>query len=64
MALELEDRRKWRFEHTSNDAWRWVFADDGIETVSARSFSTLKECIEDAKVHGYLPHVPERRSSS
>ena len=33
--------------------------DEGSELLSASPFSTLKECIEDAKTHGYVVPAPE-----
>ena len=59
--MELQDRRKWRFMPTADDRWHWVSVDDGREVLSSEAFATLKECVEDAKSHGYVVVVPERR---
>lgn len=59
--MTLEDRRKWRFITTGDDLWRWIVTDTHAESASELAFRTLKECIDDAKLHGYVPASPERR---
>ena len=53
--------RKWRF--MSDEDGKFVAlamtVDEGSELLSASPFSTLKECIEDAKTHGYVVPAPE-----
>ena len=37
-------------------AWEWAWrctAEDGCRTASARTFSSFRECIADARVHGF-----------
>ena len=43
--------------HTANSvSWEWEWrctADDGSETASPRTFSSFRECIADARIHGF-----------
>ena len=39
-------------------SWRWrAVAPDGLETTSADAFGTLRACVEDARLHGFLGEV-------
>jgi hypothetical protein len=55
-----EKRSEWRFGTAEKNLWRWhVTHPDGTEVSSHRGFPTLKECIADATVHGYVVWIPE-----
>lgn len=54
-----DKRTQWNFEVDAGD-WLWnSTGPDGTKVVSPRRFSTLKECIDDAKLHGYVVWIPE-----
>ena len=58
MPIE-ENGGSWNFDVDAGD-WIWRFTrPDGTQLVSPRRFSTLKECIADAKEHGYVILAPE-----
>ena len=63
MSTADDERRRWRFINAQDDSsWSWaVRSDSGTEVFSEQTFGTLKDCVEDAKRHGYEPHAPERR---
>ena len=64
MTAPKIERRKWRFvSDKDGSSWRWAMtADESPEMLSTSPFTTLKECIEDAKTHGYV--VPARRDAN
>lgn len=54
-----EQRTRWEFVERGDD-WLWRKLDaSGAVTESAR-FARLRECIEDARLHGYVPWAPEK----
>ena len=54
-----EKRTQWNFE-INNDQWLWkCTAPSGITTVASRTFPTMKDCVDDAKRHGYVPWTTE-----
>jgi hypothetical protein len=58
MAVE-ERRGAWNFDVDAGD-WIWDFTPpNGMKIVSPRRFSTLHECMADAKNHGYVVWLPE-----
>jgi hypothetical protein len=63
MTAPKIERHNWRFmSDEDGDSWRWAMTvDEGSELLSASPFSTLKECIEDAKAYGYIVPAPEKR---
>jgi len=59
---EDEKRSRWEFV-PAGGRWGWRVAHaDGKILESAVHFATLKECADDAKAHGYVVWVPERRA--
>jgi hypothetical protein len=55
---------RWEFDHSEEPrGWRWLRVDTETQYVSRccdRYFSTLRECVEDAVVHGYVVPVKPR----
>ena len=46
----------WSFVRSASGNWMWKHAPpyrESISTHSSRTFTTLAECIADAKLHGY-----------
>jgi hypothetical protein len=42
--------------HTSNSVsweWEWRFTDNGTKKTAARTFSSFRECVADARMHGF-----------
>ena len=33
--------------------WEWRLTDDGPKKISTRTFSSFRECVADARVHGF-----------
>jgi hypothetical protein len=66
--MTLERRKQWNFMLGEDGSWLWrVVNTDGTEAVSERSFTTLKDCTEDATRNGYVVWKSEqerRRESS
>jgi hypothetical protein len=55
-----EKRSEWKFSAAENGGWRWrVTHPDGTELFAHSPFATLKECIADARQHGYVVWIPE-----
>jgi hypothetical protein len=51
----MEKRKQWSFRMSPANTWSWRAVDiDESESVSAREFETLAECIVNAKEHGYV----------
>ncbi|MGZ5094300.1 MAG: hypothetical protein ACXWCY_13875 [Burkholderiales bacterium] len=62
--MDKERRRRWSFYTREDGSWLWrVLHGDGNEASSQRSFDNIKDCIADAKMHGYVVWEPssERR---
>lgn len=50
-----EKRGRWEFTIPEGGAWGWrVTHPDGRNACADREFRTLKDCIDDAKNHGYV----------
>jgi len=50
-----EKRGRWEFTIPEGGAWGWrVTHPDGRTACGDRDFRTLKDCIDDAKNHGYV----------
>ena len=59
-----EKRSEWIFAASKRGEWRWrVTHPDGTQVSSMRRFTVLKDCIADARRHGYVAEKPklERR---
>ena len=55
-----EQRSNWKFRSAQDKSWLWhVTRPDGSEASSVRGFATLKDCIADARQHGYVLWLPE-----
>lgn len=42
--------------HSSNAIaweWEWRFTDEGTKQTSARTFASFRECVADARTHGF-----------
>ena len=51
----MERRTQWNFLIGDDGSWSWkAVTPEGAETVSAGSFSTLKDCTADATANGYV----------
>lgn len=51
----VEKRGRWEFTIPEGGAWGWrVTHPDGRYACADREFRTLKDCIDDAKNHGYV----------
>ena len=63
--MEQERRNHWSFVLSDVGAWSWrVLHPDCSADVSPHTFTTLKECVADAALHGYkLPAEAEERRS-
>lgn len=64
--MERERRKRWSFFTREDGSWLWrVLHGDGNEQSSQRAFDNVKDCIADAKTHGYVVWEPseERRIS-
>jgi hypothetical protein len=62
-----EKRSNWEFFSGPHGDWFWnVMHPDGKPARAAQSFRILKERIDDARKHGYVPWPPdnERRKNS
>lgn len=58
--MTSERRKQWNFVLGDDGAWSWhVVLPDGTESTSRHSFSTLRECTEDAGRNGYVVWKPE-----
>ena len=56
----MERRKQWNFLLRDDGAWSWkVVNPDDTEGASGRTFTTLKECTEDAARNGYVVWKPE-----
>ena len=33
--------------------WEWRFRDDGVAKTSTRTFASFRECVADARAHGF-----------
>jgi hypothetical protein len=65
--MERERRKRWSFFTREDGSWLWrVLHGDGNEASSTRAFDNVKDCIADAKAHGYVVWEPaeERRISA
>jgi hypothetical protein len=66
LTLDTDRRRRWTFGFRAGNLWFWQIArpDGQIET-SSESFTTLADCVLDAKAHGYVawPLLENRRST-
>jgi hypothetical protein len=55
---------RWEFDHSEEPrGWRWLRVDTETQYVRRccdRYFDTLRECVEDAVVHGYVVPVKPR----
>ena len=63
--MEKERRKRWSFFTRDDGSWLWrVLHGDGREASSTRAFDNIKDCIADAKMHGYVVWEPsqERRA--
>jgi hypothetical protein len=57
-----ERRKRWNFFIGDDGSWLWRVLDpDECEAFSERSFRSLKDCIADAKQHGYVVWRSEER---
>jgi hypothetical protein len=56
MAQDITDRRKkWSFLQAEDYGWKWAVTNpDGTDETSP-SFATMKECADNARLHGYVP---------
>jgi hypothetical protein len=55
-----EKRNNWKFKSAEDRSWLWhVTRPDGTESSSVRGFPTLKDCIDDARQHGYVVWLAE-----
>jgi hypothetical protein len=55
-----ERRKQWRFLLNDQSQWYWlVVHPDRSEHRSERTFSTLKDCLDDASHNGYVMWRPE-----
>ena len=55
-----EKRSEWKFSAGDNGLWRWrVTHPDGAQLTGHAGFTTLKDCIADARQHGYVVWLPE-----
>ncbi len=54
----MEKRTRWEFL-AEGTRWKWLsVSPEGQQIQSEATFKTLKNCIDDAKVAGYVP-VPQ-----
>ena len=57
-----DKRSEWNFEVAESD-WMWtVTRPDGSKMTAPRRFATLGDCIDDAKLHGYVVWIPENEA--
>ena len=33
--------------------WEWRCTEDGVKSVAARTFASFRECVADARLHGF-----------
>ena len=62
--MEQERRRHWSFVISNAGAWSWrVLNPDCSAVVSPTTYKTLKDCVADARTHGYVlpPEDEDRR---
>jgi hypothetical protein len=48
-------------------SWEWAWrcsADDGSKSMSARTFASFRECVADARVHGFTGDADPRESGT
>lgn len=48
-------------------SWEWAWRctrDDGSKTASARTFSSFRECVADARAHGFTGDADPRESGT
>jgi hypothetical protein len=52
---------------TNTVSWEWAWrcvADDGSKTTSPRTFSSFRECVADARIHGFTGDADPRESGT
>ena len=55
MSDHEEKRRLWQFTIPEGGFWGWnVTHPDGSRAAAVGDFLTLRECVDDAKKHGYI----------
>ena len=59
--MKLTDKRKnWQFNETPHGAWTWQVTQGSVTVRSAADFKTLKDCVDNAREHGYVHWTPEQ----
>ena len=60
MQVPFSDYDVWSFHKSDSESWSWCRkSPDGEVLIEGRtSFSTLDECITDARRHGYTGSLP------
>ena len=55
----MEKRSQWKFD-IAEAGWTWTAVHpDGSTAAADKHWSTLKDCVDDAAVHGYVAWKPE-----
>ena len=56
----MDKRKNWQFNETPDSTWTWQVTQGTVIVRAATTFKTLKDCVENAREHGYVNWNPEQ----